>query len=404
MATCVFLSTPFAGHMNPALGVLRELVLRGHRVVAYATLPWRAPVQRTGAEFRPYEAWPGDGRHGISRNNLHVMKRFVDIAASTLPQLVAEVGPGLDVHPDVLIVDGSAIWGSVLARRTEIPSVTSCSTFAVNGAVMRRTMRHTRHTFRTLVGGAGAIPKIVLGLGQLGRAYGVRTPRIRDLAMAPSDRTIVYTSRDIQLCGSSFGSDTAFVGPVTADRDERWDDPLPSGFVYVSLGTLFSDNPTLYRAAIAALSQLPVLSLVNVGPHLDPASLAPVPASVRIARGAPQLAVLESAGAFVTHAGMNSVHEALLEGVPMVFVPQAAEQEFVAQRMAELGTGIDLRDRRPSPDRLRRAVEQVMQDPGYAQACRSLGASLRGLGGAGAAADVIESVVDAPAPSPPDGP
>lgn len=41
---------------------------------------------------------------------------------------------------------------------------------------------------------------------------------------------------------------------------------------------------------------------------------------------------------FVTHSGMSSIMEALEAGVPMVCVPQAAEQPYLADRVADQGT------------------------------------------------------------------
>lgn len=51
----------------------------------------------------------------------------------------------------------------------------------------------------------------------------------------------------------------------------------------------------------------------------------------------PHLTVLEQADAFVTHAGMGGSSEGLYTGVPMIAVPQAAEQFMNADRLVGLG-------------------------------------------------------------------
>jgi UDP:flavonoid glycosyltransferase YjiC (YdhE family) len=45
---------PAAGHVNPTLPVVRELVRRGHDVVYYDDEEFRRPIEATGAEFRAY--------------------------------------------------------------------------------------------------------------------------------------------------------------------------------------------------------------------------------------------------------------------------------------------------------------------------------------------------------------
>jgi UDP:flavonoid glycosyltransferase YjiC (YdhE family) len=59
---------------------------------------------------------------------------------------------------------------------------------------------------------------------------------------------------------------------------------------------------------------------------VDPAALGPIPPNVEVHAHVPQLAVLRRARVFVTPAGMGSTMESLYFGVPMVAVPQMAEQ------------------------------------------------------------------------------
>ncbi|WP_307102242.1 nucleotide disphospho-sugar-binding domain-containing protein [Arthrobacter globiformis] len=82
--------------------------------------------------------------------------------------------------------------------------------------------------------------------------------------------------------------------------------------------------------------------VVSTG-QTDPALLGPLPANVLASRFVPQLEVLARAALFVTHGGMNSVNEAMYAGVPMLVIPQGAEQPLVAGRVAESGAGLSIR-------------------------------------------------------------
>ncbi|MDG0791547.1 hypothetical protein OMP38_12195 [Cohnella ginsengisoli] len=56
----------------------------------------------------------------------------------------------------------------------------------------------------------------------------------------------------------------------------------------------------------------------------------------------PQLEMLRRADVFITHAGMNSVHEGLWHGVPLLMVSMGPDQPAVAARIKALGAGLRL--------------------------------------------------------------
>lgn len=47
---------PAAGHVNPSLPLVRELVRRGDQVTYYSGAEFRESIELTGAEFRSYPA------------------------------------------------------------------------------------------------------------------------------------------------------------------------------------------------------------------------------------------------------------------------------------------------------------------------------------------------------------
>jgi len=73
---------------------------------------------------------------------------------------------------------------------------------------------------------------------------------------------------------------------------------------------------------------------------------------------APQIEILKRAHLFITHAGMNSVSEAIHYAVPLICIPLSGDQNFVAWRVAdELGIGIRLcKDNNLTCDMVKRAL------------------------------------------------
>ena len=142
-------------------------------------------------------------------------------------------------------------------------------------------------------------------------------------------------------------------------RNHDW--PL----VYLTLGSVVP-IPGLHRAAIDALSALPVRVLMTLGQDRDPAELGLVGANVHVARWVPQAHVMPHAAAIVCHGGSGTVTAAMAGGVPAVVVPMIADQHENARRVSELGAGLrlDVDDIVRLPD----AVRALLADPSYREA------------------------------------
>jgi MGT family glycosyltransferase len=162
----------------------------------------------------------------------------------------------------------------------------------------------------------------------------------------------------------------------------------------VSLGTGYNDRPGFYRTVLRAAADRPWQVVLAVG-DVDPEVLGPTPPNVEVCRQVPQLAVLRHARVFVTHAGMGSTMESLHFGVPMVAVPQMAEQRANADRIAELGLGRVLPAGEVTESTLGEAVEKVAGDAGVRERLTWMRGELAAAGGATAAADAVEGLLPA---------
>jgi MGT family glycosyltransferase len=106
----------------------------------------------------------------------------------------------------------------------------------------------------------------------------------------------------------------------------------------------------------------------------------------------PQLELIARASAVVSHAGHNTVCEALAHGVPLVVAPIRDDQPIIAQQVADAGAGVRVRYGRVGVAELRSAIEAVIGDPSYREAAERVAASFRSAGGAAAAADRLEKL------------
>ena len=386
MATIVFFCIPAHGHTNPTLNVVRELKVRGHRVVYYSYDEFREKIEDAGAEF-------------ISCNGndaqLHLTKEEgakigADLALST--RVLVDTTLSLDepvcramerLKPDCIVADSMAVWGKAVAKKLGIPFVCSTTTFAFNKE-SAKIMPHSLKETVSMILSLGKVNAQVKRLRQAG--YPVKS--VLDLIGSDeSVPTVVYTSPLFQPCAETFPEHFAFVGPSIRPARSQ---VAKTGekLVYISMGTVNNDMLPLYRACVQAVKGTLWQVILSVGDQVDREELGTLPDNVAVFSSVDQIAVLQKADVFLTHCGMNSASEGLYFGVPLVMLPQTSEQSGVAVRAEQLGAGLRLR--KTTPDAIRAALEKAMDDPSYRENAEKIGASFRASGGAKAAADCIE--------------
>jgi len=390
MARVAFLNIPAHGHTNPTLPVVKELALRGEEVTYFSSNTFAPKIEAAGARFVSYrEGVPFDS-HAIDKNIFVNAGMVMGYARSLLPKVVDDLRR---VKPDYIIHDSMCCWGKLAAKIIDVPAACSVTMFAFGTRPALASFSFIRAIGRNLVDGFGGIRRWHRAARDLGRRWGVNTYGLKDVFTNREPLNVVYTSRLFQPKGNSFGERYRFVGPSVAPREETFDLPLddsdPRPLVYISLGTIVNQAKSFYRACFDGLGGDSVRVVMSVGSQTDPRSLGEAPANFIIRSRVPQLGVLARAKAFITHAGMNSVSEAMLARVPLVLFPQTAEQGLVARQVARLGAGVRLPHVDLTADHVREAVGEVLLDPAYREGAELIGRSFEEGGGYRAAADAF---------------
>ncbi|MFC8723081.1 macrolide family glycosyltransferase, partial [Kitasatospora sp. NPDC057198] len=358
---------PAVSHVRPSLEVIRELVARGHRVT-YANDPAVAElIAPTGAELVPYPSTLPVADHDWPEDAIGAMRVFLEDAIALLPRLRAHY----DTDPaDLYLYDIGAYAARALAEAQGRPVVQLSPTIVgwdgyqeEIGAQLRRLPGADAYfaRFAEWLAGSGATTLDVDAFsGRPARAVAMITE-----AMQPHADRVDREAVD-------------FVGPCFDLRAEQGSWRRPAGaekVLLVSLGSAYTRQPEFYRRCLAAFGGLPGWHLVlQIGRHTDPAELGEVPPGVEVHPWVPQRAVLAQADAFVTHAGMGGCGEGLLAGVPMIAVPQAAEQFMNADRLVELGVARRIDTADATPQALRAALDELVGSPAVAARARELSA------------------------------
>jgi UDP:flavonoid glycosyltransferase YjiC (YdhE family) len=120
------------------------------------------------------------------------------------------------------------------------------------------------------------------------------------------------------------------------------------------MGTVFNDAAVL-STALDGLAQLDVNVLATVGPDGDPDAISVDPARVRIERFAPLGLVLAHCDLVVAHGGAGTMLAALAHGIPLVMIPQGADQFINTARVVRAGAGLPVAPARRTSEAVRDA-------------------------------------------------
>ena len=388
MAKIVFFCIPAHGHTNPTLGVVSELVSRGHQVWYYSYNIMREKIESAGATFVSCDDYDMEQKL-TPKDSVRVGK---DLAFST--KILVDTTLALDdkvcedmkrLKPDCIVADSMAVWGKAIAIKLGIPFVSSTTTFAFNQHSAKIMKQGIGELVRMLI----SMPKITKNIKRLqDKGYPIKS--VLDIIQNDDNtHTIVYTSSDFQPCADTFSDKYVFVGPSirpATDKIVKTKEKL----IYISMGTVNNDMMPLYKTCITTLADTEYQVIISVGNLVSIKEFGKLPENISVYEHVDQIAVLQVADIFLSHCGMNSVNESLYFGVPLLMLPQTAEQGGVAERVHQLGAGIKLK--KTDGASIIYAINKLFSVNSYKDNAQKISWSFRQCVGSKGAADKIEQV------------
>lgn len=354
---------PQAGHVNPMLPLIKALVDVGDTVVTATGADVRQSIEATGASWQEAGAslpqWferlsgrirgnPGDGLPPERISYYFVPRLFAEIIADDMVDGVLAAGRALE--PDLLLHDGYAFAGPLVAELLDVPSA--------------------QQPFGPLTE-PDILQLAADAVSPLWRSFGRDVPPYAG----------VYRGATVAICPPSLDPKRAPMGDqlalrpaqTPAERNRVKSPPL----VYVTLGTLWAD-PALLRTVLVALAEAPVQVVVTTG-QLDPAELGTLPANARAEHYIPQQELLPRCSAIVHHGGAGTMFGALAHGVPQLVLPQAADNFINAELLAKAGAARALLPPEVSVESVRASVDEVLTDAGIADRGEALAAEIAAM-------------------------
>lgn len=273
--------------------------------------------------------------------------RYVTHAAEQAPRLAEAL------QTDLIVYDQFAVIGRVLGHRLQLPHVAVCA-----GHNRPPTKVHAQMAARSWPRPSLACRRAARELAESGLPD--VSPFFYLRALSP----------DLNLCSEPpeflppderagfeplafFGSQPSLPAP-TRGRG-----------VYVALGTLALAHyrkpvHAFLRTLIGVLADRGEPALVSLGGGASPDLGG---RGVRVESFVDQQAALRDARVFVTHHGLNSTHEAIAHGVPMLSAPLFADQPDLALRCQRFGIALPLGHPRVQPVEAER-IHAVLDEAG----------------------------------------
>ena len=388
MSKIVFFCIPAHGHTNPTLGVVKELVSRGHEVWYYSYNIMREKIESAGAKFISCDDY--DTKQKLSAKDFARVGKDLVFSTKILVDTTLALDDNVcedmaELKPDCIVADSMALWGKAVALKLGIPFVSSTTTFAFN-----------RHSAKIMKQGLGDLFKMLLGMPKTSKQVkrlkdkGYPVKNILDIiGNDDNTHTIVYTSPQFQPCSETFSEKFAFVGPSIRNSTEKIY-KKKNKLIYISMGTVNNDMMAFYKTCISSFRNTDYQVIMSVGNLVSIEDFGELPENILVFPYVDQIAVLKQADVFVSHCGMNSVSESLYFEVPLVMFPQTTEQKGVAERVLELGAGIKL-DKLDTGSLLN-AVNQIFSDSIYKLNAEEISKRFKNCTGVKGAADKIIQV------------
>jgi UDP:flavonoid glycosyltransferase YjiC (YdhE family) len=171
--------------------------------------------------------------------------------------------------------------------------------------------------------------------------------------------------------------------------------PLPT--VYATLGTVMNHNVAILAAILEGLRGESLNLIMTTGVDVDPSSFdAPKRGTgegqTHIERYIPQSLILPYCDLMIVHGGSGTVKDAFRHGLPMVIIPVGADQHVNAKQCADLGLARVVAPEERTPEAIREAAMEVLQNPTYRENAEKLRDEVRAMPGLDEAVRLFEQL------------
>ncbi|CAA9230251.1 MAG: hypothetical protein AVDCRST_MAG10-1130 [uncultured Acidimicrobiales bacterium] len=367
------------------LALAQGLTRAGHEV-AFATAADFCPhIERTG-----FEAFPAGlalahqmeeaRRRYPEQDGLVAMERFEQFVPRMLggvaaPARAADLVPLVrSWKPELLVHDETEFAGPIAAAVAGIP-------WADQSVGILRPRAMARLAGETL---APLAERYGVDVGPFGGMYRYLYIDVAPPSLQSAEIAEIDVAHQVQNATMDPGAE----GEALPD----WVRQLPPDrpVVYVSLGTVFNAKARdVFAAVLEGLRSEPVTAILTIGTDNDPDDFGAQPDHVHIERFIPQSLLLPYCDAVVNQGG-TAILPILAHGLPLLILPQGANQFHNAEACVAAGVGRRLLPGEVTPEAVRGGVGALLHDPGLRDAARRVQRELAEMPGPERGVELLE--------------
>jgi len=165
--------------------------------------------------------------------------------------------------------------------------------------------------------------------------------------------------------------------------------------VYMTLGTNTGTNAdiSMFRSVIEGLDDLDVDVLITIGFGKDPSLIGPLPGNMHVEHYVPHSLLLPHCSAVICHGGPGTTLSSLARGLPLLILPQGADQYVIGDLVLAAGVGLLLAPPDVIPSTIRANVLALLDEPVYRESARRLQREIAAMPGPEEVVHLIEEVV-----------
>jgi len=343
-----FFAMTEAGHFQRLQPLISGMAQRDFDVHVFTDRRFASGVERAGGRF--VDLFGTHTLEAADNESAPFPSRFVSFAGLHCDDVARDVA-ALDVS--LVVYDTFAVVGHAVARLLGVPYVNVCAGHNMNP---ERFLADLEVDPRVSIS-----PRCHRAVETLRDRYGIGDASPFSYISGLSRFLNVYCEPPAFLTEDERAAfePIAFFGslPPLAEIAERrrngarpWFEPAAELKAYVSFGTVVwrywaaeaLDALSAIADAFAGMPRARAVVALGRAPIVADRVAELTRPNVAVVDYADQWRVLSEADVFVTHHGLNSTHEAIFSGVPMISYPFFSDQPGLAERCRRLGVAIPL--------------------------------------------------------------
>ncbi|WMJ89111.1 macrolide family glycosyltransferase [Anaerocolumna sp. MB42-C2] len=374
MAKILFINANLYGHINPTLPLVKEMADRGNQLDYFCSLQFKEKVMETGAAFLNYSEELDEflkSYRPTDRHPFYMLMEYILLYAEVMLPGVLKL---IEKNPYDMIIGDSLFGGPFfLEQIIKIPVVSSHSSFAMSQAPVPASMM--------VKGIHPQLDHCYEILERICRKYEIPVPGLDDVFISKANWNVVYTIPEFNGSALSDSSDYLFTGSALGkeiDTEfEGFKDKNGRPVIYISLGSVNTDFMEFYKMCMKTFENSDYFVVMSIGNKCNIDQLGKIPSNFYVKNFLPQSTVLKQTDVFITHAGFNSVNEALYYGIPLYTLPMVNDQHMVAKRVKDMGLGIIGNFKEINTINLRDGVMKLLSDKQIQENCENISLKFR---------------------------